>query len=282
MTFDGLILDEERALYGLRGATVRACCFAGPADGESALKECGDLAVEDCHFDLRYPLWHVDNSVIRHCEMTENCRAALWYDSRMRIVDSRLNGIKALRECDDTELLRCQAQSPEFGWFCRGVRVADCDITSEYLFLHSRDLHIDRLRMRGKYSFQYARDVDIRNSVLDTKDAFWHCHNVTVTDSEVKGEYLGWYSQDLRLIRCHITGTQPLCYAKGLVMEDCTMDDTDLSFENADVRATVRGHIISVKNPLSGCIEADSIGQIILDENLPKSASCVILSPSGG
>lgn len=44
------------------------------------------------------------------------------------------------------------------------------------------------------------------------------------TSSIVKGEYLAWYSENLRLVRCKIIGTQPLCYAKGLVLEDCEME----------------------------------------------------------
>lgn len=47
--------DEERALYHLIDATVRDCTFAGPADGESVLKECRNIAVENCRFSLRYP-----------------------------------------------------------------------------------------------------------------------------------------------------------------------------------------------------------------------------------
>ena len=47
--------DEERALYGKTGLTVRHCSFDGPADGESALKECRDVVVEDSLFNLRYP-----------------------------------------------------------------------------------------------------------------------------------------------------------------------------------------------------------------------------------
>ena len=126
-------------------------------------------------------------------------------------------------------------------------------------------MDIDGLNMTGKYSFQYVRNVIIRNSELNTKDAFWHSKNVTVTDSVVRGEYLGWYSEDIKLIRCKIIGTQPLCYCKGLILEDCTMEQTDLSFENSEVTANVSGHIDSVKNPLRGEICADSIGEVILE-----------------
>ena len=32
--------DMERALYGSEGLVVNGCVFDGPADGESAFKEC--------------------------------------------------------------------------------------------------------------------------------------------------------------------------------------------------------------------------------------------------
>ena len=35
-----LVLDEERALYNLKDALIENIKFDGPADGESALKEC--------------------------------------------------------------------------------------------------------------------------------------------------------------------------------------------------------------------------------------------------
>jgi len=44
------------------------------------------------------------------------------------------------------------------------------------------------------------------------------------------------------------------------------MEDTDLSFEYSDVQADVHGHILSVKNPRSGLITADSVGEIIFGD----------------
>ena len=275
-TFEDLTLDEERALYGVRDAEIRRCLFDGPADGESAMKECRDILVEDCDFHLRYPFWHVENGRVVRCRMTDTCRAALWYDRNVHIADSRLGGIKALRECDASTLERCEIESTEFGWFCRGVKLTDCALKSEYPFMHTRDMEIESLRMQGKYSFQYVENVTIRNSVLDTKDAFWHGKNITVADSVIKGEYLAWYSENLRLVRCKIIGTQPFCYAKNLVLEDCEMVDCDLSFENTTVEADVRGEILSVKNPAGGHITADRIGEIILDEYRWTSAACTI------
>ena len=274
--YENLVFDEERALYAVCDAEIVRCKFEGPADGESALKECRDVVVRDCGFRLRYPFWHAQNTTIDNCHMTDTCRAALWYDTDVTICDSVLGGIKALRECDDSTLVSCKIESTEFGWYCRGVHMTDCEMKSEYPFLNTRDMVIENLKMQGKYSFQYTENIEIRNSVLDTKDAFWHGKNITVYDSVVKGEYLAWYSENLTLVRCKIIGTQPFCYAKNLVLEDCEMIDCDLSFENTTVQATVKGEITSVKNPAGGKITADSIGEIILDEYQWKNEPCVI------
>ena len=266
MTFQNLTLDEERALYGLAGAEVLNCRFDGPADGESALKECRDISVRDCFFNLRYPFWHVTGARVHHCVTTESCRAAMWYDRDLHLRDCDLGGIKAFRECDHSSVTDSRIVSKEFGWMCRDITIRNTRLESEYPFLSCRGLDIDGLTMQGKYSFQYTTDTVIRNSHLDTKDAFWHSKNVTVIDSVIKGEYLAWYSENLHLIRCTVIGTQPLCYCKGLVLEDCKMIGCDLSFENSEVTATVTGSVDSVKNPAAGSVIADSIGQIIQDE----------------
>ncbi|WP_440951784.1 DUF3737 family protein [Methanococcoides sp. FTZ1] len=269
-------MDEERALYGIHKATITHCIFDGPADGESALKESADIYVSDCDFRLRYPFWHVRDAQIENSRMTETCRAALWYSKQVTIKESHMAGIKAVRECEDITIENCNIQSPEFGWLSNRIMIKNSELGSEYPFFYSSGILLDNFVLNGKYSFQYVENVEIRNSHLDTKDAFWHSKNVTVSDSIVKGEYLGWYSENLKLIRCKIIGTQPLCYAKGLVLEDCEMIDCDLAFEYSDVHATITGSITSVKNPRSGHISADSIGEVILDDNQLADVSCVI------
>ncbi len=258
--------DEERALYHLTDTAVEDCVFAGPKDGESALKECRNIEVRRCGFSLRYPLWHVGGFTVEDSVFDERARAACWYDEGGTLRRCQVNAIKILRECRDMRVEGCDITSPEFGWKCTDVKISDSRITSEYILLDSKGVEIDHLTMQGKYSFQYVDGLTIRDSVLDTKDAFWHARNVTVTDSVLRGEYLGWFSENLTLIRCRIIGTQPLCYCKNLRLVDCTMEGCDLSFEYSDVQASVIGGIDSVKNPRAGRIEADAIGEIIREE----------------
>ena len=272
-----LILDEERALYALSDTEVIDCTFDGPADGESALKESRNNILKNCHVRLRYPLWHVVGGRMEDCDMTETCRAALWYAADMSIENSTLGGIKALRECDRVTLSGCEIDSAEFGWLCRGVELSHSKMKGEYPFFMARGLHLKGVELKGKYSFQYVEDCTVTDSVLDTKDAFWHAKNVTVTDSVVKGEYLAWYSEGLTLVRCRIEGTQPLCYCKNLTLIDCEMVGCDLSFENSSVTATVRGHVDSIKSPASGRIEADSVGEIVHERAPVDGHGCEIV-----
>ncbi len=273
----GRRFDEERALYHLTGADVLDCVFSGPADGESVLKEARDVKLENCSFSLRYPLWHVENFRMHDSKMDVDTRAPIWYSRDGILTDSDIHGPKALRECDNVKISDCTITSEEFGWKCRGITVSDSTLSAQYLFLDSRDVMLDKVKMQGKYSFQYMENLTIRNSILDTKDAFWHSRNVTVENCLIKGEYLGWFSEGLTLINCKIQGTQPLCYCKNLTLVDCAMEDTDLAFEYSDVNASIVGHVDSIKNPRSGEIIVDSVGEVIQGDTVMECTGKVTL-----
>lgn len=264
--------DQERALYAFKNTLVEKCKFDGPADGESALKEARNIIVKDSFFNLRYPLWHDKKLEIINCSLTDKCRAALWYSKDVNINESKLYGIKVLRECKDVTINKTKIDSPEFGWRNKNVTIKDSSIkNADYCLFETNKITFKNVKMQGKYSFQYTKDVVIEDSALDTKDAFWHAKNVTVKNSTIKGQYLAWYSDGLTLINCKIIGTQPLCYCKNLKLINCTMEKTDLSFEYSDVEATINGTIDSVKNPKSGFIKAQKIKKIVLEDSIIKS-----------
>ena len=259
--------DEERALYGSRGLEIQHCQFDGPADGESALKECKEIKVSDSFFNLRYPFWHDEDLTIQGCELTPNCRAALWYSKKVKIFDTKLHGIKALRECKEVEMEGCHVISPEFGWSVDDLSMKDTEVESEYFMMRSNRLHFDQVTLKGKYSFQYITDSVFENCDFNTKDAFWHAKNVTVKNSTIRGEYLAWYCEDVTFENCTMIGTQPLCYCKGLKLINCEMLEADLAFEKSEVEATLTQPMISIKNPRSGSIRLPGLGELIMDDD---------------
>jgi len=268
---ENLTLDEERALYGSDGVIVSNCRFDGPADGESALKECRNVRTENCFFNLRYPFWHDDSIEIADCELTELCRAALWYSNGIRITGSKLHGIKALRECAHVHMENCDVISPEFGWNSADITMKHVSNAGEYFMFQAKNLHFDDVTLKGKYSFQYITDSVFENCHFDTKDAFWHAKNVIVRNSYIKGEYLAWYCENVTFENCVISGTQPLCYCKGLKLINCEMVEADLAFEKSEVEASISRPMISIKNPLKGRITVPEVDEMIWDDPMAKA-----------
>lgn len=252
--------------------------------GESALKCCTGITADHCRFEGKYPFWHVKGFEITDSLFTPGARAALWYSQGCVMKRTRVEAPKMFREMtgitlEDVEL----TDAEETLWHCNDVRISRVRVDkADYLFMHSGFITINDYLQHGNYSFQYCHDVVIRNAEIHSKDAFWNTEDVTVCDSTLTGEYLGWHSRGLRLVRCHISGTQPLCYCKDLVLEDCTFDaDADLAFEDSDLNATILSPVTSIKNPRSGSISVRSVGTLILDQHILPPANCIITQTEG-
>lgn len=251
--------------------------------GESALKECSNIEAVNCRFEGNYPLWHVHGFKVIDCHFAVGGRSALWYSSQLLMKNTTIEAPKMFREMQGLELENVVIyDADETFWRCTDIEIRNLELhEGTYPFMFSRNIRIDGLTSDSKYVFQYVKDVEIRNAKITTKDAFWEVENVTIYDSVLDGEYLGWHSKNLRLVRCHIAGEQPLCYAKDLVLEDCTFSpECDRAFEYSTLRADIRGCITNIKNPASGCIEADEIGSVTIDANIKPPADCKIVDRS--
>ena len=53
---------------------------------------------------------------------------------------------------------------------------------------------------------------------------------------------------------------------KGLRLIKCRMVDCDLAFEKSDAEADILSHVVSIKNPHSGIITVESVGELIMDD----------------
>lgn len=250
--------------------------------GESSLKETSNIFSHDCRFEGKYVFWECQYFKIDNCYFAESARSSLWYSKEVEMSNCHVDAPKMFRRMKGIKLHNCFFfNALETFWDCDDIHIDNCTIkNADYLFMHSHDIEISDYHQDGNYSFQYAKNVVIRNAILNSKDALWEAENVTIYDSEINGEYLAWYSKNLHLVRCHITGEQPLCYCENLVMEDCTMgDDANLAFEYSTVKATIKGDVVSIKNPTSGCIHVEgNIGELIWDDNQKSPADCKVTS----
>ena len=227
------IFSGERPLYASRDLQLSRVTIG---EGESGLKESRHVEAVDCEFEGMYVIWECEDVTCRNCHFAASDRAPLWYNRNIRLFNCLIDAPKAFREIDGLTLERIRiTDGLETFWYCRNGQIFDLKMENGlYAFMHAKDLSISQVWLIGKYIFQYARNIEIHNAIFDTKDAFWESENCTVYDSEIKGEYLGWYSRTLRLVRCRISGTQPLCYCQNLILENCVLaPDADRAFEKS-------------------------------------------------
>lgn len=267
----------ERPLYAVHDVRLENVTIHV---GESSIKETSNIEAEHCTFEGKYVFWETDGFQVNDCYFAESARSSLWYSRNCRMTNCKVDAPKLFRRMEGIYVENTDFPNGEqFLWDCKDVEMRNVSIRNcDYVFMHTENIRLENYRQDGNYGFQYAKNVEIHNAVINSKDAFWEAENVTVYDSELNGEYLAWYGKNIRLVRCHLTGEQLLCYVDGLILEDCTFgDDANLLFEYSTVNGTIKGDVVSIKNPTSGILSVEGkIGELIFDENQKHPADAVI------
>lgn len=269
-------LTGERALFAARDCEIEETIFD---DGESPLKESRNISLRACMFKWKYPLWYAKEIDVRDSTWFDMARAGVWYSERVRVTDCAIEAPKNFRRCHDLTLRHVSfANAAETLWECDGVTLSDVTAKGNYFAMNSRNMTADNLTLYGNYSFDGCRNLTVRNSRLLSKDAFWNCEDVRAENCFISGEYLGWNTKRLTLVDCTIESLQGLCYVEDLVLRNCRLLNTTLAFEYSTVDAEIVGRVDSVKNPTSGRIVADEIGELILESERIDPAKTEILT----
>ncbi len=268
-------LTGERALFGAHNLIIKDTIFD---DGESPLKESGNIELYGCMFKWKYPLWYSHDIKVNDCTWFEMGRAGVWYTDRISVENSAIEAPKNFRRCKELTLKNVSfPNAAETLWSCDGVVISNVVAKGDYFAMNSQNINADSLTLYGNYSFDGAKNVEIKNSRLLSKDAFWNSENVTVYNSFISGEYLGWNAKNLTLIDCTVESLQGLCYIENLKMKNCRLINTTLAFEYSSVEADIDGKVDSVLNPSSGRICADSIGELIIEKDKVDPDKTVIV-----
>lgn len=254
----------ERAQYFAEDTSYTNCLFS---DGESPLKHSKNLKVNKCTFDYKYPFWIAENVEVSDSVFHELGKSGLWYTKNFTMQNTVVDAPKEFRRSEGIYLKNVEFKNAaETMWTCKDIRLENVSAKGDYFAMNSCDFYADNFNLDGNYFLDGGRNIEIHNSKLNSKDAFWNCENVAVYDSVITGEYLGWHSRNLKFVNCTIESNQGLCYIDGLVLENCTLVNTDLAFEySSKINADVNSKIESVKNPASGIIKAEEIGTLILN-----------------
>ncbi|WP_054749780.1 DUF3737 family protein [Lacticaseibacillus thailandensis] len=274
--------EGERPLFAEHDATISGTVFG---EGESPLKESRNIQLKDSIFKWKYPLWYSQHVVADHTTFETMSRSGIWYTHDITIRNSALQAPKLFRRSSHIRLDHVHfADASETMWTCDDIRLTNVQVNGDYFGKDSKNIYLDHVNLVGNYCFDGAQNVEVHNSTFIAKDAFWNCDNVTIYDSTLDGEYLAWNTKHLTLVNCTITSDQGLCYVDHLTMKNCRLLQTDLAFEySAHIDADITSTITSVKNPLSGRIQAQGIDTLIMDVTKidPAQTEIVTAAPVG-
>ncbi|WP_122641929.1 DUF3737 family protein [Luxibacter massiliensis] len=269
-------LTGERALFQGRDLEIRDTIFA---DGESPLKESCNIRLYGSMFKWKYPLWYSKNIYMKDCALFEMGRAGIWYTDNITVEDTVIEAPKTFRRGKGVTLKNVtMPNAAETLWNCNTVYMEQVSAKGDYFAMNSHDMKIQDFTLNGNYPFDGAKNVEIHHAKMLSKDAFWNSENVTIYDSFISGEYLGWNAKNLTLVNCTVESLQGMCYIENLVMKNCRLMNTTLAFEYSTVDVQINGNIGSVMNPSAGVIQADNIGELIIERTKvnPQNTSIVL------
>ncbi len=272
-------LTGERALFFAKDLEIRDTTFA---DGESPLKESKNIALFNCLFKWKYPLWYSENIKLENCTLFETARAGVWYTRNISFKDCTISAPKTFRRSEGISLEKVTLpHAGETLWSCKNVKLKNVSVCGDYFGMNCENVTAEDLDLDGNYGFDGAKNVTICNSRMLTKDAFWNCENVTVKDSFISGEYLGWNSKNLTFVNCTIESLQGMCYIDHLRLINCKLLNTTLAFEYSTVEADIENRVDSVLNPSGGRICAEDIGELIIQKDRIDPLKTVIICRKG-
>lgn len=259
------VYEGERALFMGKNLEIYDTIFL---NGESPLKESGNIKLYRSGFKWKYPLWYSSDVYMKDCTLFETARAGIWYTKDITVEDTIIEAPKTFRRCEGLSLKNItMPNASETLWNCGKIEAENIAASGDYFAMNSYDIKLNNFRLNGNYSFDGAKNVTVDNAKMLSKDAFWNSENITVRNSFISGEYLGWNAKNLTLENCTVESLQGMCYIDNLVMRNCKLLNTTLAFEYSAVDADICSKIDSVINPSEGIIRAEKIGELIIEKD---------------
>ena len=149
--YKDLKCSGERALFNISDAYIDNCLFF---DGESPLKECCNLDIHHSTFDWKYPLWYGNNITVQDSVITNTGRAGIWYSNNVKFLNTTIDGAKNFRRCNQLIIDHCDfSNALETLWHCSDVRLSNCQIKGDYLFLDSKNIYVENIKLICYYNF---------------------------------------------------------------------------------------------------------------------------------
>lgn len=155
-------LTGERPLFGESGLQINHTLFG---EGESPLKECHQIEMENSMFQWKYPLWYSSDIEVKDSTWAEMARAGVWYTNNIHIENALIEAPKNFRRCNQLKLDNVfLPNAAETLWNCSNVTLNQVCAKGDYFAMNCTDMQIDNFELAGNYCFDGAKNVEIHHA----------------------------------------------------------------------------------------------------------------------
>ncbi len=186
--------------------------------------------------------------------MSEDIRAkrltgerALFMSRGLRIFDTIFDdGESPLKESRDIELTNCMFKWKYPLWYCRDVKVTDCQWfeMARAGVWYTEDMSVERAVIEAPKNFRRCRrlllkDVDMPNAA----ETLWSCDGVTLENVSARGDYFAMNSENMEVRNLRLVGNYSFDGARNVTVENSRLLSKDAFWNGENV--TVRDSFIS-------------------------------------
>ncbi len=172
---------------------------------------------------------------------------ALFMSRDLKIFDTIFDdGESPLKESRGIELQNCMFKWKYPLWYCRDIRVRDCQWfeMARAGVWYTDDMEVDRAVIEAPKNFRRCRRLTLRDvDMPNAAETLWHCDGVTLENVSVKGDYFGMNSRNVTAENLRLVGNYSFDGGKNITVTGSRLLSKDAFWNGENI--LVRDSFIS-------------------------------------
>ena len=172
---------------------------------------------------------------------------ALFMSRDLKIFDTIFDdGESPLKESRGIELQNCMFKWKYPLWYCRDIRVRDCQWfeMARAGVWYTDDMEVERAVIEAPKNFRRCKNLTLRDvDMPNAAETLWHCDGVTLENVSVKGDYFGMNSQHVTAENLRLVGNYSFDGGKSITVTNSRLLSKDAFWNGENI--LVRDSFIS-------------------------------------
>ena len=172
---------------------------------------------------------------------------ALFMSRDLKIFDTIFDdGESPLKESRGIELQNCMFKWKYPLWYCRDIRVRDCQWfeMARAGVWYTDDMEVERAVIEAPKNFRRCKNLTLRDvDMPNAAETLWHCDGVILENVSVKGDYFGMNSRNVTAENLRLVGNYSFDGGKNITVTNSRLLSKDAFWNGENI--LVRDSFIS-------------------------------------